>query len=399
MKIVKAFKYRLKTNSSIEHKLAAFAGANRSLWNKMLAINLERLERKDKVMYFEEMHFWSKLWKDSEEYSYLSDVPAQTLQQKLKDLSKAFKDGFDKKQKNKRLPRFKKKGLNDSFRYPQGVKVKDKMIFLPKIGYVGFFKSRDIVGTIKNTTITKKGSHWYVSIQTEFEQKEQLHPHVGKEIGLDMGVKNFVTTSEGHNILTRNPYRSFELKLKKEHQKLSRKKKGSNNSKKQKKRLARIYEKIANVRNDSLHKISTSLSKSHAKIIVENLQIKNMSKSSKGTMEEPGSNIKAKSGLNKSILDQGWRKFVDLLRYKVEWQGGELVQVSAKNTSLRCKVCGEISKANRLSQSRFKCVNCGHEDHADINAAKNILAAGHCRLACGSNLIRDRKQEPLTAHS
>ena len=97
------------------------------------------------------------------------------MQQKLKDLSKAFKDGFDKKQKNKRLPRFKKKGLNDSFRYPQGVKVKDKMIFLPKIGYVGFFKSRDIVGTIKNTTITKKGSHWYVSIQTEFEQKDKAH--------------------------------------------------------------------------------------------------------------------------------------------------------------------------------------------------------------------------------
>ena len=95
------------------------------------------------------------------------------MQQKLKDLSKAFKDGLTKNKRIKDYQDLKKKGLNDSFRYPQGVKVKDKMIFLPKIGYVGFFKSRDIVGTIKNTTITKKGSHWYVSIQTEFEQKDK----------------------------------------------------------------------------------------------------------------------------------------------------------------------------------------------------------------------------------
>ena len=363
----------------------------------MLAINLERLERKDKVMYYEEMHYWSKMWKDSEEYGFLKEIHSQTIQQKLKDLSKAFKDCFDKKQPNKKLPRFKKKGLGDSFRYPQGVKVEGNIVYLPKVGAVRFRKSRDIEGIIKNSTISKKGKYWYISLQVEYEAPLISHPNPDKALGLDMGIKSLITTSDGNHILGSNIYRRLEGKLRKEQQKLSRKKRGSNNSKKQKLKLSRVHEKIGNVRNDLLHKITTDISKSHATIFVEDLIISNMSRSAKGTIEEPGSNIKSKSGLNKSILDQGWYKLNELLSYKLDWLGGRLIKVPPKNTSIRCNNCGTIEKSNRISQSSFKCVSCSHEAHADINAAQNILAAGLAVLACESNLIRGRKQEPLAA--
>jgi transposase, IS605 OrfB family, central region len=116
---------------------------------------------------------------------------------------------------------------------------------------------------------------------------------------------------------------------------------------------------------------------------LEDLKVKNMSASAKGTTENPGKNVKAKSGLNRSILDQGWYEFRRQLEYKQQWAGGKLIIVPPANTSLKCSACGHISKANRISQSRFRCTECGHKEHADLNAAKNILSAGQAELACG----------------
>jgi len=167
LKIRKAYKYRLKTNSNIENKLLQYNGSARFLWNKCLAMNLERLEKRQAILWYNELAFWLTVWKRSEEYGFLKECPSQVLQQKLMDLEKAFKDCFDKSQPLKRTPVFKKRRLNDGIRFPQGFKIDNRRIFLPKIGWVGFYKSRDICGIIKNVTVTHRGGQWLASIQVE----------------------------------------------------------------------------------------------------------------------------------------------------------------------------------------------------------------------------------------
>ena len=210
-----------------------------------------------------------------------------------------------------------------------------------------------------------------------------------------MGIANFATISDGHILKPHNGYRANQEKLAKEQRKLARKKKGSKNREKQKWKIQRLHKKIADSRSDYLHKASTWIAKNHGKVVLEDLKVANMSKSAKGTMENPGKNVAAKSGLNKSILDQGWFEFKRQLGYKLDWLGGELVLVNPRNTSRRCQKCGQVSAENRKTQAKFKCVSCGHEDHADINAAKNILTVGQTGMACGSNFTkRSSKQEP-----
>ena len=176
---------------------------------------------------------------------------------------------------------------------------------------------------------------------------------------------------------------------------LAKKKKFSQNWRKQKARIGKLHLKIKNSRHDFQHKTSTALSKNHALIVVEDLKVVNMSKSAKGTIEQPGSNIRAKSGLNKAILDQGWSEFVRQLEYKAHWQGYQVHKVNPRYTSQRCNECGHTEKDNRVSQSDFECQACGHKANADVNAAKNILAAGLAVLACGeAALAASVKQEP-----
>lgn len=131
-------------------------------------------------------------------------------------------------------------------------------------------------------------------------------------------------------------------------------------------------------------------------IMIEDLKVSNMSKSASGTKENPGKNVNSKKGLNKSILDQGWYEFRRQLEYKQSWKGGEVIAISPKNTSCRCSECGFTNKENRKTQSIFKCLACKHTENADVNAAKNILAAGHAVLACGEKVQQDlsMKQEP-----
>ena len=334
-------------------------------------MNLERLEKRHPILWYNELAFWLTVWKQSEEYGFLKECPSQVLQQKLKDLERAFKDCFDRNQPLKRIPVFKKRGLNDSIRFPQGFKIDNRRIFLPKIGWIGFYKSCEIAGTIKNITITNRGGKWCASIQVE--QMIEIEEHASdSEIGIDAGVKCFAAFSDGTMIEGVHSFRKQEERLARDQRKLSRMKKGSNNWKKQ----------------------STEISKNHAKVYVEELQIRNMSASARGTVEEPGRIVKAKSGLNKSILDQGWHEFQRMLDYKLFWTGGMLVEVNPRHTSQQCSCCGHTAKENRQSQARFKCLACGYEENADVNAAKNILTVGRTGMACGSNRISGRKQEP-----
>jgi putative transposase len=174
-------------------------------------------------------------------------------------------------------------------------------------------------------------------------------------------------------------------KLAKLQRQLSRKIKFSANWQKQKRKIQRLHSDIANIRRDYLHKTTTKISKNHAMIVIEDLKVSNLSKSAKGTSEQQGKNVRAKSGLNRSILDQGWYEMRRQLEYKQIWRGGQMLAVPPAYTSQRCACCGHTAKKNRQSQSKFECLECGYTANADVNGARNILAAGHAVLACEVN--------------
>ena len=378
MLIRKAYKYRLKTDAEIESKLSQFSGCSRLIWNKALALNLERLNNKHRILYYYELAFWLTFWKKTEELSFLKDCHSQVLQQTLKNLDKAFKDCFDKKQKNKRLPVFKRKGLKESFRFPQGFKVENRRIFLPKIGWVTFHKSQEIKGKLKNVTISRRGSHWFVSIQTELEKGIPAR-ELSSSVGIDRGVKHFAALSNGEFLAPLNSFKKHAKALRFHQRSLVRKVKGSKNWIKQKKKLAKKHIKITDARKDYLHKHSNKISKNHAIIVLEDLKTSKMTASAKGSLETPGVKVRSKSSLNQAILDQGWFEFARQLEYKQNFSGGKLLLIDPKYTSQTCPQCGDISKDNRKTQSSFVCRKCKYKNNADLTAALNILAAGQCR--------------------
>ncbi|MBQ9406727.1 MAG: transposase, partial [Desulfovibrio sp.] len=302
-------------------------------------------------------------WKKEVSTSFLAEAHSQILQQTLKDLDRAYKNFFEKRAA---FPRFKKKGIHDSFRYPQGFKVDEQnnRIFLPKIGWMKYRNSRTILGIPKQITVSLTAGKWYVSIQTEREIVEPIHPS-SSAVGIDMGIARFVTISDGTYIEPLNIFRNHEEKLAKIQRKRSRMEKLSKNWQKQTLKLQKQHRKIANVRKDFLHKHTTTISKNHAMVVMEDLQVRNMSRSASGTLEQPGRNVSAKRGLNKAILDQGWFEFRWQLTYKQAWRGGILLVIPPQYTSQTCSTCGCVDKSNRQSQSVFKCTSCGFEANAD----------------------------------
>ena len=397
MKIRKAYRFKLKPTEEQAHTMERIAGHCRFLWNKLLRLSLDRLHHKQNILWYHEADFWSKLWKASDEYGFLREAPAHCLQQKMKDLHKAFKDAFDKNQPRKWIPKFRKRGIHDSFRFPEPkhIHIDNRRIKLPKLGWIGFYKSCSIEGKVKNVTVSRQAGDWYISIQVECNIDETLSSS-SSAIGVDMGIKHFAACSDGSYHAPIHAFRTLKQRLAKAQRCLARKKRFSENWKKQKRRIQKIHRMITHTRGDFLHKLSTTLCKNHAMIVVEDLNIANMSRSARGTVETPGRSVKAKSGLNQSILDQGWGEFRRQLEYKLAWAGGIFLAVNPKYTSQRCGVCGYTEKANRVEQERFCCQACGHRDNADRNAAKNILAAGHAVLACGERgLPHSMKQELL----
>lgn len=224
-------------------------------------------------------------------------------------------------------------------------------------------------------TVSLSAGEWYVSIQTEREVAEPIHPSKSS-IGIDMGVVRFATLSDGSTIEPLNSFRKYEKKLAKLQRKQARCKKFSSNWQKIKSRIQRLHLHIANARKDFLHKASTMISKNHAVVVIEDLKVRNMSSAKAGG--------KRKSGLNKSILDQGWFEFRRQLSYKLAWLGGSLVAIPPQYTSQTCSRCGCVDRQNRQTQAKFKCTTCGFEINADHNAALNILAAGLAVTACGA---------------
>ena len=396
MLIRKAYKFRLKSHPALEQKLFRQAGCCRWVWNQVWHMNQRRLADRQPLIRYQEAAFWLKLWKRSDDYGFLREVHSQPLQQVLKDLDRTYRDGFDKNQPLKRLPRKKRKYRDVAFRYPQGVKLDNRRVYLPKIGWVGFFKSREIQGKAKNATLSYRAGHWSVSIQVEMPVPKPVHSAT-TDAGIDLGVASFAALSNGVTYAPINAYREHQDQLARVQRRLSRKVKFSCNWLKQKRRIQRLHYKIACCRQDFLHKTSTVICENQAMIFVEDLKVRNLSRSAAGTLDAPGRNVRAKAGLNKSILDQGWSEFVRQLDYKSQWRGGMVVKVPAHHTSQSCSECGHVHPDNRKSQAVFHCQACGHLENADTNAAKNIRARGHRVLACGGAVQSDRpvKQEPV----
>lgn len=394
MKRLQAFKFQLRPGGQQEREMRRFAGACRFVFNRALALQNENHEAGNKYIPYGKMASWLVEWKNATEMQWLKDAPSQPLQQSLKDLERAYKNFF---QKRAAFPRFKKRGQNDAFRYPQGVKLdqENSRIFLPKLGWMRYRNSRQVTGVVKNVTVSQSCGKWYISIQTENEVSTPVHPSASM-VGLDAGVAKLATLSDGTVFEPVNSFQKNQKTLARLQRQLSRKVKFSNNWQKQKRKIQRLHSCIANIRRDYLHKVTTTVSKNHAMIVIEDLKVSNMSKSAAGTVSLPGRNVRAKSGLNRSILDQGWYEIRRQLAYKQLWRGGQVLAVPPAYTSQRCACCGHTAKENRLSQSKFRCQVCGYTANADVNGARNILAAGHAVLACGEMVQSGRslKQEP-----
>ncbi|EOY0489916.1 RNA-guided endonuclease InsQ/TnpB family protein [Escherichia coli] len=394
MKRLQAFKFQLRPGGQQEREMRRFAGACRFVFNRALARQNENHEVGNKYIPYGKMSSWLVEWKNATETQWLKDAQSQPLQQSLKDLERAYKNFF---RKRAAFPRFKKRGQNDVFRYPQGVKLdqENSRIFLPKLGWMRYRNSRQVTGVVKNVTVSQSCGKWYISIQTESEVSTPVHPSASM-VGLDAGVAKLATLSDGTVFEPVNSFQKNQKKLARLQRQLSRKVKFSNNWQKQKRKIQRLHSCIANIRRDYLHKVTTTVSKNHAMIVIEDLKVSNMSKSAAGTVSQPGRNVRAKSGLNRSILDQGWYEMRRQLEYKQLWRGGQVLAVPPAYTSQRCACCGHTAKENRLSQSKFRCQVCGYTANADVNGARNILAAGHAVLACGEMVQSGRplKQEP-----
>ena len=384
MQRLQAFKYELMPDGQQERQMHRFAGCCRFVFNQALALQKERYEHGEKKLGYAGLCKFLTEWRNCAESPWLADAPVHPLQQTLKDLERAYANFFAKRAD---FPRFKKKGQSDSFRYPDPKQIKldqaNSRLFLPKLGWLRYRNSRDVLGEVKNVTVSQSGGKWIVSIQTEREV--ELPIPQGGAVGVDMGIARFATLSDGTYYAPLNSFKRHQDRLRRAQQAMSRKTKFSNNWKKAKARIQRIHTRIGNVRRDYLHKATTTISQNHAMVCIEDLQVRNMSKSSKGSADQPGRQVRAKSGLNKAILDQGWFEFRRQLDYKLAWSGGHLIAVPPQNTSRTCPACGHVSADNRPTQERFACIECGFEGNADVVGAINVLRAGHARLACEVN--------------
>ena len=320
-------------------------------------------------------------WKKKENRAWLKEAYTDNLQQRQKDLSGSTSEWC----KGKRgFPVFRKKNLahHSTMRFVNFTKycaVEHRHIKLPnKLGLVKYRNSQSITGKPKNATVSLNAcGEWHISIMCELEitLPDQVK---GESAGLDMGIAKNMTLStdicgDQGVFYGVHSFKVYRGELAKAQRKLSRKVTGSSNWKKQKNKIAKIHNEIANIRNDYQHKATTEISKNHAMIVCEALKITNMSKSSKGDRDNHGKMVKQKSGLNRSILDEGWGELRRQLEYKMLWKGGVYGEVKPAGTSQTCCVCGHKSKLNRINQALFVCGVCDHRMNADKNASINIL--------------------------
>jgi putative transposase len=383
MMVKRAFKYKLKPTSSQREAFSRFAGARRFVFNWALAQRQQLYELTGKGPSYFEQNKELPLLKEETETKWFKEIHSQVLQQSLKDLDRAFKNFFRRSKKGEKpgFPKFKKKGLHETFRYPQGVRVEGSQVFLPKIGWVKFRKSRDIRGTIKETTIVQEGADWYVSFCCEWEKKVPKEAPIreDKAVGIDVGIKQFATTASGKDNKPQNIENPKFLKKHLSHLKylgrqLSKKAKKGQNRLKARIKLSKYHARIKNLRNDFVQKLSTEMIKTHDIFCVESLDISNLLQ-------------KSSKNLSRAIADVGWRSFLHCLKYKAEEQGKHFVEAGKYFASSQiCASCGHRQNM-ALEIREYDCQNCGIKSDRDYNSAIVLKAAGMSVLkACGAAL-------------
>ena len=396
MELLQSFVFELMPDGEQACDMGKFAGSCRFVFNKALAIQIENHEAGHKFITYESMAKQLTAWRNSVETPWLKEAPCHCLQHALKDLDRAYKNFFSKRAA---FPRFKKKGNAGSFRFPDSQQFEldqaNSRICLPKLGWIRYRNSREVIGKLRRVTLSKKDGRWFISIQTQREVEKPVHKS-RSAVGIDVGIARFATMSNGEYIEPVNSFKKHKEQLVKYQRRMSKKLKFSQNWKKAKAKVQKVHTKIRNVRKDFLHKAGAEISKNHALVCIEDLQVRNMSKSAAGTSEKPGKMVRQKSGLNRSILDQGWTQFRTLLDYKMKREGGMLLIVPPHHTSTTCPHCDHVSKDNRKTQALFLCVCCHYENHADVVGAINVLERGYRLLACGEmvHLGLSVKQEP-----
>lgn len=295
------------------------------------------------------------------EFSEYKGVHSQVLQEVLKKLDKAFQNFFRRIREGDikpGFPRFKGENRYHSIVYPQlNAKILPLggTINLPKIGIIPIELSRPLEGTPKTCTVIHKNGKFYVCYSCEVEAK--ILPPTDKQVGIDMGITHFATTSDGEHIDTPKTYRQAEKKLKQHQRRVSRRKRGSKRRKKAVRDLARCHEKVANQRRDIAHKTANKLIGEYDLIAYEDLRVKNMLKN---------------HHLAKSIQDAGWNTFLTILTNKAAEAGRQVVKVPPAYTSQNCSQCGGTVKKS-LAVRVHDCPYCGLVLDRDVNAARNIL--------------------------
>jgi len=372
----------------------------RAVWNTGLQQRRGYRRRGAWMNYREQAH---ELAEAKAEHSWLAQVPGHCLQQTLMDLDKACRTHGTFKVRWRSGRRWV-----PSFRFPEGNKMvvellnrRHARVKLPKLGWVRFRLSRpldDVV--IRSATVSRDGQQWFVSFVVEDGKAvPETHARPGSAVGVDRGVVVAIATSDGA-LLDREFSTAGErrraLRLQR---RLSRAGKHSRNRVKTRAALARIRGRERRRRQDFCVQSAHQLAQHNAVVVLEALKTKQMTKSAKGTIEAPGHNVRAKAGLNRAILSKGWHRFNLALDSAARYSGTLVMKVPAQYTSQRCSACGQVNPNSRESQAVFRCLYCPHVEHADVNAARNILAAGLAVTACEDNArpagrAASAKQEP-----
>lgn len=355
MIIHKAFKFRLKPNKEQQEALSQQFGNARFVYNWGLAGRIDEYKATGKSLTYGKQCGLLPALKSMTNTEWLRLSVAQVLQQSLMDLDKAYQNFFSKRT---RFPKFKKKTDKQSIRFPQGFSLVQKSIKLPKLGKIRIALHRPIEGKMKSATVSRtKSGKYFVSILCEVEIVDPVI--AGEAIGIDLGLKDFAVLSTGEKIDNPKYLRKSEKKLAKAQRELSRKKLGSSNRDKQRIKVARLQEKIANQRKDFHHKLSRRLVDQFGIISLENLNVKGMVRNGK---------------LAKSISDAGWFQFVSQVEYKAIWYGSQVEKVDRFFPSTKtCSVCGDINNDLTLADRNWICISCNTEHDRDVNAAINIL--------------------------
>ena len=369
MKQKRAYTYRLYPTDEQRTILARTFGCCRFVYNWALRQKTDAYYQNQQRLYYKDLSEMLTRLKKHDEYSWLSEVSCVPLQQALRHLDKAFINFFEGRAE---YPKFKKKRHQQSATYTSNAFIwREGRLTLAKMHEpLAIVWSRPLPKEASPTsvTITKDGADRYFMSMLVEEDIKHL-PHSDQSIGADLGLKSFVVLSDGEVVGNPKFFAKDEKKLARAQRRHAKKKKGSQNREKARQKVARIHARIGDRRRDFLHKLSTRLIRENQTICVESLAVKNMGKNDR---------------LSKAISDVGWSEFVSQLEYKATWYGRTLVKIDRwYPSSKRCFACGHILDSLSLDVRVWTCPECGTSHDRDINAARNILAAGLAVSACG----------------